>query len=250
MWDAALTFVDQFVERLPAPDARGQQVAEMAEASRQITLMVIAQAGFGITSDWPEEEANLGTKGRLELIDTLRETIKFLIIKSLGPKVRHSVRSPPPLGSGPRARSADQGSRSQWMWSLPVPTLQRVDAMFTTFEAQVLDLVDRRREEEEQGIERHDLLSRLISASDSQSTKDKLTNQELLSNVHIFMAAGHETTAHAVSVALMFLAMYPEQQDAVAAEARRVFGAEPGGRPGYERYSELVSGDVFEVVNL
>jgi cytochrome P450 len=116
----------------------------------------------------------------------------------------------------------------------------RVNDTFAAFEAQVLALVDQRREEEHEGVERHDLFSRLISASDSQSPRDQLTTQQLIANVHIFMTAGFMTTGHAVAVALMFLAMHPREQDAVAEEARSVLGTE-GVVPAYDKFSQLVS---------
>jgi cytochrome P450 len=90
--------------------------------------------------------------------------------------------------------------------------VHQVNDTFNAFVAEVTAIVDSRREEQAQGLERHDLLSRLINASDSGSAKDQLTTQESIANVHIFMLAGWETTAHAVAVTLMFLAMYPEHR--------------------------------------
>ena len=116
-----------------------------------------------------------------------------------------------------------------------------MDKLFDLFETRVLEIVDQRRAEEQLGVERNDLLSRLIQASDSQSVRDKLTKKELLANIHIFLLAGHATTAHALTVALMFLALYPEEQEAVAREAMEVFGPGGGLKPGYDKFSELVS---------
>jgi len=112
-----------------------------------------------------------------------------------------------------------------------------MDILFSTFERQVLALVDQRRDEENQGLVRSDLLSRLISASDSQTAKDQLTRSELLSNVHIFMTGGHETTAHNIALSLAYLAIYPEHQDALVAEARNAFGE----TSGHDKFSALVS---------
>ena len=87
MWDAGIKFVDEWIERMPEADATGQRVVEMAAASRQITLMAIAAAGFGVQVNWPEEASKGDGSPNLELIETLRGTIKFLIVKSLIPKV-------------------------------------------------------------------------------------------------------------------------------------------------------------------
>ncbi len=137
----------------------------------------------------------------------------------------------------------------QWAWKLPILRSTRLNLAYTEFEAEALKLIHQRRQEQQQGIHRPDLLARLIKQTDSESPNDQLTLQELIANIHIFLAGGHETTAFAFSVALMFLAMYPVHQDAIADEARRVFGS-AGEAPGYDKFPELVSTSTAQLIRL
>jgi hypothetical protein len=60
MWDAGIEMADEWRARLPKADSHGQKVVEMAGACRQITLMVIAKAGFGLSIDWDEWSDEVG----------------------------------------------------------------------------------------------------------------------------------------------------------------------------------------------
>ncbi|KAG9099705.1 hypothetical protein FS749_000633 [Ceratobasidium sp. UAMH 11750] len=58
--------------------------------------------------------------------------------------------------------------------------------------------------------EKYDLFSQLLGAHDAD---DKLTTEELIGNIFIFLIAGHETTAHALAFLFGLLALYPNEQD-------------------------------------
>jgi cytochrome P450 len=70
-----------------------------------------------------------------------------------------------------------------------------------------------------------DLLSRLLAARDGD---ERLTDDEVRSQVLLFLMAGHETTAIALTFALHLLGRHPEVQERVRAEVREVLG---DGRP-------------------
>ena len=70
-----------------------------------------------------------------------------------------------------------------------------------------------------------DLLSRLLRARDGDGL---LSDEEVRDQVLVFLLAGHETTAIALTFALHLLGRHPEVQDAVRAEVREVVG---DGRP-------------------
>jgi len=74
--------------------------------------------------------------------------------------------------------------------------LQETNSYFTSFEQHVLEMVDERRALGAEGIDKGDLFSNLIRASDAEEGNARLNKIEMLSNIHIFMLAGHETTAH------------------------------------------------------
>jgi cytochrome P450 len=63
-----------------------------------------------------------------------------------------------------------------------------------------------------------DLLTRLLKAADID---DRITESEVRSNILTFIAAGHETTANALSWAMFLLSQSPEWRERVAGEADR-----------------------------
>ena len=66
-----------------------------------------------------------------------------------------------------------------------------------------------------------DLLSLLLAARDGD---ERLGDEEVRSQVLLFMLAGHETTAIALTFALHLLGRHPDVQDGVRAEVREVLG--------------------------
>ncbi|CAG8727334.1 6561_t:CDS:2, partial [Acaulospora colombiana] len=58
-----------------------------------------------------------------------------------------------------------------------------------------------------------DLFSNLMAANAKDNDGLRLTDQEVIGNIFIFLIAGHETTAHSLSFTMGLLAMYPEIQD-------------------------------------
>jgi cytochrome P450 len=93
--------------------------------------------------------------------------------------------------------------------------------------ASVKSLIDRRRAEiAESGTEHHDLLARLLSARDPESG-DPMAEPQLINNLLTLLAAGHETTAKALTWTLYLLARTPEWQSIIREEVREVAGGEP-----------------------
>jgi len=78
-----------------------------------------------------------------------------------------------------------------------------------------------------------DLLSLLLAARDGD---ERLGDEEVRSQVLLFMMAGHETTAIALTFALHLLGRHQHLQDAVRAEVHGVLGDQP---PTAARVSEL-----------
>ncbi|KAF0497170.1 cytochrome P450 [Gigaspora margarita] len=68
-----------------------------------------------------------------------------------------------------------------------------------------------------------DLLSLLVKENESLPVYEQLTHEELVSQVMILLAAGHETTSTTLSWALYFLAKYPDIQDRLRKEVLGVF---------------------------
>jgi cytochrome P450 len=86
-------------------------------------------------------------------------------------------------------------------------------------------IIDRRRAV---GAVGEDLLSLLLRARDPDALDDTdaLDDAEIRDQVLIFLLAGHETTATALTFALHLLGRHPEAQERVRIEADRVLGAD------------------------
>jgi cytochrome P450 len=74
------------------------------------------------------------------------------------------------------------------------------------------------------GLEGDDLLARLARAQDPE-TGAPMSEKQLIDNLITFLAAGHETTAKALTWALYLLARAPEWQGRIRSEVRAVAGA-------------------------
>jgi cytochrome P450 len=85
------------------------------------------------------------------------------------------------------------------------------------------DVLQRRRAE---GLEGHDdLLARLATARDPE-TGALMDEEQIVDNLLTFLAAGHETTAKALTWTLYLLARAPQWQDRLRAEVTAVAGEE------------------------
>lgn len=103
-------------------------------------------------------------------------------------------------------------------------------------------LTRRRMEEIAAGTAPDDLATKIMTTTDPE-TGDRFDTPEMVDQVAIFFLAGHETSASALAWALYLLAMHPDWQDRLAAEARGVL---TDGTMGFSDMGKLrVSRDVF-----
>ncbi|KAG0181653.1 cytochrome P450-dit2 [Apophysomyces sp. BC1021] len=69
---------------------------------------------------------------------------------------------------------------------------------------------------------------------------EKLTNDELKSNINIFFLAGHDTTANALAFGIYYLAVHKDIQEKARQEAIRILGSEPNDiLPTVEQTKEM-----------
>ncbi|KAI8988312.1 cytochrome P450 [Mycotypha africana] len=106
------------------------------------------------------------------------------------------------------------------------------------------DIINQKRELVRHNISKttdseRDLLTLMIE-SEMNEEGDKMSNEELRSNLCIFFLAGHDTTANTLAFALYELAMNPELQEKAREEAIRVLGDSPADAiPTLEQTKEL-----------
>ncbi len=84
-------------------------------------------------------------------------------------------------------------------------------------------LTSDRMHEIKAGTAPDDLATKIMTTSDPL-TGQRFDTGEMVDQVAIFFLAGHETSASALAWALYLLALYPEWQERLAAEACKVFG--------------------------
>ena len=111
---------------------------------------------------------------------------------------------------------------------------------------EIRSLITRLTAERMQAIEAgrapDDLATKIMTTADPQ-TGDRFDTAEMVDQVAIFFLAGHETSASALAWALYLLALYPDWQDRVAAEAQSIM---PDGAPDFADIAKLkVTRDVF-----
>ena len=75
-----------------------------------------------------------------------------------------------------------------------------------------------------------DILTLLLEAQDPETGRG-LSEREVRANIITFIAAGHETTANAITWSLFLLSQSPEWRERVAAEAEREMGGSAGSLP-------------------
>ena len=106
----------------------------------------------------------------------------------------------------------------------------RIDQPFTTYgrrkvairkmDTFIYELIERRRAE---GRDEGDVLSRLLTAQDEA---DALTDTQVRDHTMTFIAAGHETTANALSWTFYLLSEHPEVREKLLTELRTVLGGQ------------------------
>mgnify|MGYP005856666347 CR=1 FL=1 len=111
-----------------------------------------------------------------------------------------------------------------------------------TIRALITQLTAQRMGEIEAGTAPDDLATKIMTTADPE-TGVRFDTEEMVDQVAIFFLAGHETSASALAWALYLLALYPEWQERLAAEAEAVFGDRA---PEFVHMSRLrVARDVF-----
>ena len=128
----------------------------------------------------------------------------------------------------------------RWMPRFHKPATRRSAAVIRGLIAR---LCQARAEEIAAGTAPDDLATKIMTTRDPESG-ETFTTDEMIDQVAIFFLAGHETSASALSWALYLLALYPQVQERVAAEAVSL-----GQAPDFSELSKLkYTRDVFREV--
>ena len=132
----------------------------------------------------------------------------------------------PILGEYARSRAYNPLSPPR---SWPTPANRRAARAQAAMYAVCDDLIATRRASGEAG---DDLIGLLVAARDDG---EALTDAEIRDQVLVFLLAGHDTTALALTFALHLLGRHPEQRERVQAEADAVLAGRTPGAEDVER---------------
>ncbi|MEX0349656.1 MAG: cytochrome P450 [Paracoccaceae bacterium] len=110
----------------------------------------------------------------------------------------------------------------------------------TRIRALITRLTAERMRAIEAGDAPDDLATKIMTTRDPQ-TGDRFDTDEMVDQVAIFFLAGHETSASALAWTLYLMALYPDWQDRVAAEAQALDGESDFGTVAHLK----ISRDVF-----
>ncbi|EJD35890.1 cytochrome P450 [Auricularia subglabra TFB-10046 SS5] len=202
VWDETVSTMQDMFETLEWKDKEVVEFDHAVEVTLPITLFVIGAAGFGRQVSWADNEVvpaghTMSFKEALT-IGTCNLLVKALVLR--------------------------------WATYL-YPKWRRVTRGFDELHLYMKEMIYQRRNRTEKG-EYVDLFSGMVDV-DNDSI-DRLTDDEIIGNIFIFLIAGHETTAHTLAFTLGLLALYQDEQDKVYQHIMSVIGKEgeiPVGMP-------------------
>ncbi|KAF8556843.1 cytochrome P450 [Imleria badia] len=211
VWSEALRVMNEWFEQL---DATGHDITtDLLPHITQATLLVIATANFGKRVSWTADPTAKPPPGfKLTFRTAFMDAVHNVVFRAIVP-----------------------GWFYQFSSLIKVPYLSsralRSQLAYADLRTHMLDLVASARAEttggECSGGSGRALLRNLVEANMNQDEASrKLTEGEILSNIFVFLLAGHETTTHTLCFAFVLLALYPDWQKKVYEEVIRVWPAD------------------------
>lgn len=209
VWDATIQIMLDLFDTMWA----GQEevvVNHSVDLTLPLSLFVIGAASFGRPMSW-KEDGVVPLGHQLNFKDALRTVAQDVIIHCLVPR---------------------------WAMGL-TKRLRHARLAFEELHQYLTEMIHERQgfQPEE---DNHDILSSLLSANDDKKLSNgevKLSYSELIGNIFILLAAGHETTAHTLSFVFGLLALHPDKQEEMYQHIKRVL---PDGRmPTYDDMPSL-----------
>jgi cytochrome P450 len=177
-------------------DGQNSDTNQLFDMMKKITINVLSGAGMGASVDWRSDANDQPRKGYKM---TYIETCKIVIDAIIGPII------------------LPQWLLKNWPRFLPGHEyLTSLGQAIEEFPLHTKHLIEQERQRASaHGVgTKSNIMSQLLQASEGDVKASKaLSEDEVLSNLFIFTAAGFETTANTLSYALVLLCRYPEWQD-------------------------------------
>ncbi|KAI0720704.1 cytochrome P450 [Cerioporus squamosus] len=208
VWDETVHILEDVFQNVWG-DKDEIEVPHIMDLTVPITLLVIGVAGFGRRISWNEDK--IPPPGHcMTFKEALYEVSHRLFLKVIVPG---------------------------WMLRWGPSKFRYFAQAYEELEKYLAEMVHARRTAEVKE-ERHDLFSNLLDANEEEHDSDaKLSDEELIGNVFLFLVAGYETTAHTLAYAFILLALYPDEQEAFYQNIKSILPSDRN--PTYEDFSSL-----------
>jgi cytochrome P450 len=199
VWDESVRQTRQLIESWT-----NHGVASAADDMRTVSLNVLAAIGFRRSFEFKSstaEPSTVGKDGRFSYRDALQIVLDKAILILMIPR-----------------------KHLKYSW-LPA-SIQRVGKAAEDFAIHMQEMVNGEMATLNQGNKGSgSLITAFVKALDvHQKDRTKgMSVEEILGNLFVINFAGHDTTANTLAFATLFLTAYPEVQEWVADEVRRVF---------------------------
>ncbi|KAH9899366.1 cytochrome P450 [Cubamyces lactineus] len=208
VWDETINIVEDMFKNVWG-DKDVVEVGHILDMTVAITQLVIGIAAFGRRMSWKEDSvARAGHT--MTFKEALYDVSHNLFLRILFPP---------------------------WLLRYGTPRMRRFATAYNEMDAYLREMVQERRSATYKEA-RYDLFTNLLDANEGEAdSKAKLTDSELLGNVFIYLVAGYETSAHTLSYAFIFLALYQDEQEKLYENIKSVL---PDGRtPTYDEMGSL-----------
>ncbi|KAF9049306.1 cytochrome P450 [Hymenopellis radicata] len=202
VWDESLRTMNEFFDHIWSDDKDdGISVDNFRQQALQVTIRVIASAGFGMRLSW-SDHSSVPAGHRLTMEETFEIVARDSFYKMIFP---------------------------DWL-GIVIPPLKRANLAFNELRTYLEEIIQKRRSDRSAN-DANDLFSNLLEANMCEVENDgtgRLDDSELISNVYVFLLAGHETSSNSFAFAMALLALYPDEQEKLYRDILTVSGGTHG----------------------
>jgi cytochrome P450 len=220
VWEESLSQAQSMMTEWTGKDSNDSgTVWSVASETMRLALHIISRAGFGVRLHWPHENSveDIPEGHTMSYKESLETLLHRMIAVIITPRwlLRNS-----PL----KVHKAANEALNEWG--------QYMREMYVAKCAEV-----------EQGggdTAGMDLMGALVEGAgisqgqDSKTSKQVLTDDEILGNAFVFILAGHETAANTLHFSILFLAMHMASQRHLQKDLDDLFGDRPVSEWTYE----------------
>ncbi|KAF8919333.1 cytochrome P450 [Mucidula mucida] len=200
VWDESLRTMNEYFDHIQS-NGDGISVDNFRQEAVQVTIRVIASAGFGMRLSWSDHDS-VPTGHRLTMEETFEIVARDSFYKMIFP---------------------------DWL-GIAIPPLKRANLAFNELRAYLEEIIKERRSNGSVN-NANDLFSNLLEANMCEVENDgtgRLDDSELISNVYVFLLAGHETSSNSFAFVLALLALYPDEQEKLYLDILSLSGSAHG----------------------